>query len=329
MPTFARTQEIEHEIGPDGRFSLRLTSGNVELRAVDSDTARVRATYDVRADNDAEADEYFQSLQLLVQAHTRGIEIDEPRHGGSRGLAAIARLFGVPSYEFHVAAEIPRGAEVRFNGVSSDLTATGLRGRQQYRTVSGDMVLTELGGDLRLETVSGAVSLRGVAPIELAASSVSGDLAAMAPQIGLLRATTVSGDVEVEGELGRDREHRVETTSGDLTIGIVGGLAIEVRGLSSEAHISVDHRAEGSRDRRRYIIGGGGPSLSFRSMSGDVSVHAARRIVPSAAAPPPPPASPTPLSPAVDADEQLEILRAVERGEMDVDEAARRLAGGS
>jgi hypothetical protein len=45
MTTFVRTQEVEHEIGAAGSFALRVTDADVQLRAVDGPTARVRATF--------------------------------------------------------------------------------------------------------------------------------------------------------------------------------------------------------------------------------------------------------------------------------------------
>ena len=327
MPHYSRTQEIEHEIGPNGHFALRVGSGDVELRAVEGSTVRVRSSYDVRAGSDGEADALLERVQMRAQRYSGRIELDEPARGASSGLGALARLLGGDSYELHVAAEIPRHAEIRVDGVSADITVNGFRGRQAYRTVSGDAVLSELGGEVRLQSVSGDASLRAVESIDVDAGSVSGDLAVMAPRFELLRANTVSGDIEIEGELSPDRDHRVETVSGDLTVGLVGELTLEVRGLSTDVSIGVNHRSEGSRDRRRYVIGAGRPRLDFRSMSGDVSVRPARRIVP-AAQPPAAAMAAQPAAPTVDADAQLEILRLVERGEIDIDEAARRLAGG-
>jgi hypothetical protein len=43
--------------------------------------------------------------------------------------------------------------------------------------------------------------------------------------------------------------------------------------------------------------------------------------------PPTPPTPPTPPGRPASADEQLDILRALERGEIDVEEASTRLAG--
>jgi hypothetical protein len=115
---------------------------------------------------------------------------------------------------------------------------------------------------------------------------------------------------------------------GDLSLGVVGGLTLEVRGLSSDVHVGVSHRSEGSRDRRRYVIGDGASTVQFSSMSGDVHVRAARRIT-APPAPPTPPAPPAPTRPPkpIGDDEQLEVLRALERGEIDIEEAQRRLAG--
>jgi hypothetical protein len=59
-------------------------------------------------------------------------------------------------------------------------------------------------------------------------------------------------------------------------------------------------------------------------MSGDIEVRPPRR----GSQPPPPPAPPPPPSvPNIAEHEQLAVLHALERGEIDVDEAARRLAG--
>jgi hypothetical protein len=202
-------------------------------------------------------------------------------------------------------------------------------------------VITEVSDALRVKSVSGDVSIRAVGPIDLDATAVSGDLSIIAPRIGQLRVNTVSGDIEIDGDLAPGPGHRVETVSGDLGLGIAGNLALEVRGLSSDVDISLPHRSEGSRDRRRYIVGDGGPQVAFLSMSGDVSVRHSRRGPPAPVQPPTPPTPPVPPTPpqlpgatadsprgsATDDTDALEVLRALERGEIDVDEANRRLEG--
>ena len=322
--TFVRTQEIEHEIGPAGSLQLRITSADVQIRAVEGSIARARAIFEVRAADEAEADRVFGEVQLRVARGDGTLAISEPnRH--THGLAAgLQRLLGGPYADLSVEIELPAGAEVRVDGVSADLTATGLRGNQQFKTVSGDLVLTDVAGELGLHSVSGDATVRAAAELALEAGSVSGDLSIVAPRLSRLHANTVSGDLEIEAELAGGEPHRVETVSGDFTLGLVGSLNLEVRGLSTDVRCDLPHRSEGSRDRRRYLIGDGGPQLLFSSMSGDVSVRAARRLPAAGPAQAPEPPTPPPAP-----DERLAILRALERGELNVDEALRRLGPGA
>jgi hypothetical protein len=346
MTTFVRTQEIEHDIAPGGRFALRVTSPDVELHATDAATARVRVQFEVRADSEAEADEIFERARFHVRETVEGLEVTEPKHAS--GLGAIVRMFGTGSARINatVRAEVPAGADVVFDGVSADVTANGFSGSQEFRTVSGDLVLHPVGGDLRVRGVSSDISLRGDAPMRLDMNTVSGDVSAFAPRFEELRMVTVSGDVELEGLLAPGPQHRIETVSGDLLLATAGGLTLEVRGLSTDASVSLPHRSEGSRDRRRFVVGDGGANLLFSSMSGDVVVSGPRRgsgivpplppIAPSPVTPPTPPtlpASPMPPTPPrpprrqLSEAEQLEVLQALERGDIDVEEATARLAG--
>lgn len=329
MPTFVRRQEIEHQIGPGGRVALNATSSDVAFEAVDGATARVEVEFELNASTDAEADMLFERVRFHARQGDGTLEVAEPKRGET-GIGSIARMLGIGNgravTSIHVSA--PRGADLRYEGVSGDVTADGFRGQQEYRTVSGDLWLEHLGGSVQLRGVSSDISIRADEPIRLEANTVSGDISAFAPRFDDLRVVTVSGDVELEGALAPASHHRVETVSGDLSLGVSGGFTLEVRGLSTDVGISIPHRAEGSRDRRRFVVGDGSASMLFSSMSGDVVAHSSRRYSePAAPMPPTPPKPPTPPRAPVPDNEQLEILRALEAGEIDVEEASRRLAG--
>jgi putative adhesin len=338
VATFVRSQEIEHDLGPAGRFALRVTSPDVELRATQTTIARVRVQFEVRAESDADADEVFERIRFHVRQGEGVLEVTEPKHGSS-GIGSLVRILsgGSTKIEASVTAEVPASADITFDGVSADVTANGFTGAQEFRTVSGDLVLHPVGGDLRIRGVSSDISLRADAPMRLDMNTVSGDVSAFAPRIDELRMVTVSGDVELEGLLAPGPQHSVETVSGDLLLATSGGLALEVRGLSTDVSVSLPHRSEGSRDRRRFVVGDGDASLLFSSMSGDVVVSGPRRgsgivppVPPSPPSPVTPPTPPTPPSPPrrrLSEAEQLKVLQALERGEIDVDEATKRLAG--
>lgn len=322
MATYVRTQTIEHEIGDDGRIAVRTTSSDTRIHATDGPVARIRATFEISADSEADADRIFAECQLRISRGSGSLEAEEPKNLPNALLGAVGRLLGRSGHiEAEIEVEAPRGCELRYEGVSADVTSDGLRGNQRYATVSGDLLLTDVGGELRINGVSADVTIRGVDPLTLRSNGVSGDLSVMAPRFVALQANTVSGDLEIEGAFEPRGEHRLETVSGDATIGLVGGATFEVRGMATDVSCRLPHELSGQADRRRVIVGDGAARITFSSMSGDLSITWPRRI--SAEAPAGAPAS---AGESSEATEQLDVLRALERGEIDVEEASRRLA---
>jgi DUF4097 and DUF4098 domain-containing protein YvlB len=322
MARYIRTQAIEHPIGSDGRVVLKVGTADVRVRGTDDERATMRATFQIAASSEAEADAAFERGRMRVAAGSGALAIEES-NGSSLGGVIGRLLTGRGSIEVDVELEIPRGARLVMETISGDITAEGLRGEQRINTTSGDLYLDDGGGTLRIETVSGDSVIRAERPITARLQAISGDLALSAPLIEALRAQTVSGDVEVEGQLARGGEFRIETVSGDVSVGLLGDASFEVRGISSDISSDIDHRIEGRLDRRRLVVGSGQPVVIFSSMSGDLAVRRPRRLaaMPAAAEPA---RSPAPL----DDEAQLAVLQALERGEISVDEATRRLSGG-
>jgi len=318
MPTYRRVQDIDHEIGPEGSFSLAVTSADVRLTATAGAGAHVRATFEIGASSDQEADEVFETLRLRVHAGNGTLAVDEP--DGHQGIGgAISRLLGGRSAELEsVEVEAPAGCRLEVRVVSSDVHATGFRGSQRFQSVSGDQRLADAGGELDIDSVSGDVSLRAVAPVALKMNNVSGDLSAQAPAFDGLRIQSVSGDVSVDGELSAETPHAVDTVSGDFRLASASGMTVAVRGMSTDVHSALPHRLEGSADRRRLVVGDGAASVAFSSMSGDLAVTRSRQQPEPAAVLTPAAAPPGP--------DRAEVLTLLERGEIDVDEAMRRLS---
>jgi Putative adhesin len=326
VATFYRTQTIEHPIGRNGRVSIKVTSSDGVLRGVAGETARITANFQLRAGSDEEADRMFAEAQLEVEQGDGYLRVSEPDGRSPLG-GLVERLFSGRLVDYDISAEIPEQAELSFAGISADVNVEGLLGVQAYATVSGDLSLTRLGGSASVNSVSGDVTMRADQPISVKADTVSGDLSVVAPIIRELRANAVSGDIDLEGQLTVGEPYRIDTVSGDLSIALLGGAVFEVRGISSDVSSDLDHRIEGHQDRRRVTVGAGGPEVLFNSMSGDLAIHGPRRLdrVP---APPPAPAPPAaPLPPQPSQEDQLAILQALERGEIDVEEATRRLSG--
>jgi Putative adhesin len=312
---------LEHPIGHEGLFVLQLRSGNVRLHGGDGDTVRIVDEHDTDLEDLFDIERGEGSLAVRARKGLQ-IQVGSDRRGHSPELDV----------------RLPRRATIVVEAASADLSGEDLAGEQRFHTASGDISLERLSGTVAIEAVSGDVALTATGELRLRARTVSGDLAVRAGALAEVSAATTSGDVAIAGELAPNGTHRVETVSGDTLLALAGGARIEVTTVTGDVRADVPHRSERERDRRVIVIGDGRATLVVRSMSGDVHIAKARaRDVPvdAAAIAPPraptPPAPPAPASPSDAAiaaaydEARLGILRSLERGEIDITEAGRRL----
>jgi hypothetical protein len=318
MTTDTDLRTIDHPIGRDGLFVLRVESGDAHLRGVDGDRVTVRST-----DGDA--------LDGFEVERGEGSLAVRARDDDDRGRRSAAST--------DLAVDVPRGATVVVEAGSADIVADGLSGDSRLMTTSGDLTIRDIRGTLTAEAVSGDVEIDAPEALAVAVRTVSGDLDLRAGVLQGLKAATTSGDATIVGRFAGDGPFRLETVSGDASLEPIGDLRIEFTTLTGDIHgRGISHRS--ARDRAPIVVGsGGGPTLAFRSTSGDLSVSprpdaesrpALRAVaVPTAALPSGPSGSRDEDDRDADDrdDANLEILRSLERGDIDVDEAKRQLAG--
>ena len=314
---------VEHTIGAEGLFVLQLGSGDVRLRGIDGDVAYVEDRHGNAIVDDFDVETGEGSLAVRARKGLR-IKVGPGRHE-------------TPDLDIRV----PRHATVVVETASGDLEAEDLTGEQRFHTASGDIELTRVSGAVTIEAASGDVELTATGSLRLKARTVSGDLAVRAGALAELAATTTSGDLFIAGQLAPGTTHKVETVSGDAVLALAGGARIEVTTVTGDVSADVPHRSERADGRRILIVGDGRATLEARTMSGDVHVAKAKGIdvfisgatpAPSAPDAPPAPEAPAPPSSPSDAaiaaayeDARLTILKQLERGEIDVTEAGRRL----
>lgn len=311
---------IGERIGPRGRFSLRQASGEITVRGVEGDVARVRSLDD-------------RPLAELFDIELGDGRLDL-RQKERFGLGLKAFRNDAPELD----VEVPHGATVAIDSASADLEVADLDGTKQFRTASGDVSLRRLAGPVDVQTVSGDIDLEGQAPVDLALRSVSGDVRVRVPRLRRLDMTTTSGDLWLDAELGGDGPFSLRSISGDATIVGRSGFKVEAESITGDLVSELPSKRESLPGRRIMTVGRPGATLAFRSVSGDLRVvqprDAAASMTPGAPTPPEPPvplAPPIPETPisrasAADIDTaRLDILRELERGEITVAEATERL----
>jgi len=332
MTTTTNGAALEHEIGATGSFRLRQLSGSIFLRGVDGGTARVRER------NGKSLAEGFQ-----IETGEGQLSLTAPDRVGLNMVFDIGRRSS-----FDLEVEVPRGAAVSIESASAELQLADLTNKLRIRTASGDLALDRIAGTLELDAVSGDARIEAEGALDLRARTISGDLSVRAPRLGKAEIGTTSGDVRVDALLAGDGPYGIETVSGDVTIVGRMGLRIEARTVTGDLRSELPHRRDAGPGRKLLIVGDGAIPFTFRSVSGDLRVTTPRdglpagvatgespAVAPEAPVAPVPPTAPSapvppvaPTNPGAGGREvaRMDVLRALERGELSVEAAMRRIA---
>ena len=316
--------ERTFQVDPGGNLDIRNINGSTQIESWDRQEIRVLARKGAKS---AQADEATQ-IQISQEGNTVYVKTQAKAEGDWLGwlgtkIKAPARvdyLVKAP-VRCNIATSMVSGRTtvagfeggLRLNTVSGDANVAGISGKISFNTVSGDIEAAELAGDVQLNSVSGDVVIKG-------------------SNLFSLKGNTVSGDLRLETPLSEEGRYATSAVSGDVrfTVPADTGCTAKLSTLSGDLRTDLPHTVlEGKRTAKRYEINGGGAALEANSLSGDLRIMAA-----ATGAPPPPPARgqeeaeawPEAPEEAVAGSSRMEILRAIESGEITVQEGLSRLA---
>jgi len=315
VTTTANGSTFEYRLGSDGRFVARLRVGDLTIVGVEGDIARIRDT----SGNDLEE-------SVRIQTAPGELEL-EPAGGRSLGF-----VFSLGSRRFgrggDLQIELPRGTAVSVETASGAIEVDAIHGPGRYRSASGGIALRGVRGVLDVSAVSGDVTIEADDEIGLQLNTVSGDARVRAPRIGRLGVNTVSGEVRVDGDLAGAGPYAIGTLSGDAVVVAHRGLRVDARTITGELRSDLGSQAQEGGGRRSLVVGDGASVLTFKSVSGSLRLATPREAHPAprtAATPAGHPGDATAPG-AGDDDPRLEVLRALERGDLGIDDATARLA---
>jgi hypothetical protein len=345
---YSETIERDFTVGPGAGLHVRNVSGDTRIKVGDEGTIHVTARKRVRGTSEERAKRLLENVEVRMEQDGDAVLLKPHLYEQDRGWADLFRG-GRVAVDFDIT--VPRELRLQAHTVSGDLAIFGTRGPMDVQTVSGDVGLTDVQGPLRLKTVSGDGVLSTFAG-QLVANSVSGDLTFSDTRLHGSDIVTVSGDVRVEGELDKARDHRMKTISGDVDLHLVGR-SYDVRFSTMSGDLDTEMTGEISKEGRRdkhLVIGAAEAKVFVKTMSGDLQIRPSDAAAPAATPvsemnaereddmertepmapmaplapqPPIPPIAPTPpMAPRADVRELLERLA---KGEIDVDAAAAAL----
>ncbi|OLC58387.1 MAG: hypothetical protein AUH85_00895 [Chloroflexi bacterium 13_1_40CM_4_68_4] len=324
MPELSDVVERRFKVTGGAILRVENPAGETRVHGTNGDDVVVRARKRIYADSAEGGKRVLENLEVQMEQSGNEIRIWQRAYMLERGWM---NLFRERRAAVDYVIEVPRGSEVSVRSASGEIEVRAIEGPVELQTVSGDVDIEDVRGPLRLKTVSGDVDCVRCGGV-IDANSVSGDLAfhACAWPSGHVR--TISGDLLGEVRLG-DGPFGLTTISGDVQLVTPSPFALRFDTTSGDLQASGIPIEKLGRRTYAAHVGLEGADIIVHTVSGDVAVRSGDVDAPEvpAAAAKQDDARPSRASSAV-ADRKaqaLDILKALEQGEIDPDEAARRL----
>ncbi len=364
MGTLERREILTHRLGEAGRMTVKSVTGVLRVRGIDGEEARVTVLYRIRATDQTAAERALDSGRVLVSRSEGELFVETPERRLSTGLAWLfggARVnadilvevprgttLTVETMTGSIEAQ-DLGGQQRYKSISGEIRLWGLCGGIEAGTVSGGISLDGAAPlRLRANTISGGIRARAPLFLALSLNTTSGGMTVVGnfdPGTDH-RVETISGGLDVTTQSGVTVELR--TVSGSIH----GPISTRIEGTRG------NWRGIAGDGRARIAVNSTSGSVRLMPPSNVVSepaggdragVFVAHEPAPSSDQPAPAaaPESAESGEPApgpqeswseesaeekaeLDAadlqeDSELSVLRALERGEIGVDEAAARL----
>lgn len=253
--------EREFPVGARPELSVTNISGRVDVRAGEGSSIRLRAT----KTGSPQAVE-----NTRIECTHDGNRVSVKTRGEIGGLLNLARNVSSVDYDLVV----PRDCEVQVEAVGAEVRIQGISAAVHLRTVGGDVDLQHLTGECHVTTVSGDVTgahLSGA----LSLRTTSGDARITESQLSHFNLNSVSGDFWIETPLSAGQHYLAKTVSGDLRLLVPPSTGATVQMKSVSGDVESDLRAEIIKAGKRHWqgrINGGGANVEVNSVSGELRI---------------------------------------------------------
>jgi hypothetical protein len=233
--------------------------------------------------------------------------------GGGRGPAPV-----------DYTVKVPATSSVSISTVTCEVVARDIIGSLHARSVTGTVDVQRVGGNIILSTTNGKIQGQDLGGT-LGVKSVNGGIDLRRCSLTSLQAKTVNGKISVETSLDPQGNYSASTVNGSCRLAVPKDSRGTVEARFANGDVSCElpcQLLDSSRGHWHGQFGGGGANITFNAVNGGLTIAVSDQVanVPVAAPTPPAPSAPPGSESA-----EMAILKAVERGEMGVEEALQRL----
>lgn len=245
---------------------------------------------------------------------------------GGRGLLDLLRG-GIRGVSVEYTVKLPADGAVTVETVNGSIAVNGLTRSTEAKTLNGSLLLKGVGGASHGETVNGQIvaeNLTGDTELRVQ----NGSLKLIAARLQNLDGTTTNGSIQAELKIQPHGSYSLGTTNGSCKLMLPGNSRCHIRAEAVNGSISNELPAHEIRAANRpganlweAELNGGGAEIEFKTVNGSLKILAAEHAVEEDAA------EEIGAGPDIeesDESRRMEILRAIERGEISVEDALKK-----
>jgi hypothetical protein len=236
-------------VKPGATLQVENFAGEVVLNAWPKNAVRI------------EADE-ASGERIVVTPGPRGLSIKtDSRHAAER---SVDLKITVPSW-----------MDLDVEGVQTDVTIDGARGRVRVATIHGDIAVSGGRGQIELNAVDQDIHLADASGV-VVSETVNGDLTLQRIESDSVDVSTVNGGIFYDGTIRNRGVYRFTSHNGDIAVAmpVAASAMVNVSTFSGEFASDFPVTLQESRPGRRFcfMLGRGGARVDLESFQGTIHV---------------------------------------------------------
>ncbi|MCY3801356.1 MAG: DUF4097 family beta strand repeat-containing protein [Chloroflexi bacterium] len=300
------------DTGPTARLELSNLSGSITVRPWERHEVRVTATIDADGSRDL-IDVSIEGSGNVVTAKARPARID------GNWVRRLVASNNIPSVHFEISC--PGASDVIAKSAAGDIDIANLEGGVDIDQAAGRTRIADHVGNVDIKGVSGEFSgtkLDG----SVRYKSVTGNLEVLDSRVTGLSIQTVTGKIVVDPLPVADEPISIHTVSDQtkLTLDPASHCRVTLRTVTGTINTDLPFEVlENSRTKWEAQLNGGGREIGLKSVSGNFDLVSAVPVDETSGASAPRPRQGSPAN----------VLKSLEGGDIDVDEALKLLESGS
>ena len=275
--------EQTFEVAPDVRVDVEIVTGEIELRAVETNELRVRATGPLEVNGShRHVSMRASSGGFMPWAHPAEVEvqIDLPRKSriSARAINGGIKAEGV-------------AGELDLHAANGAIEVKGSPKQAYLETMNAAIKFEGRGSDVVAKTLNGEIELEGVSG-EVQASTVSGRIKVEGEAIERAELRTMAGGIELESSLAKGARVSARSFSGPVVLRLPGSTSarFDVQSWSGGLTSDFSSRITGDDERGHgpwghgpwghgagrplsFVVGDGDARISIESFSGGVKIE--------------------------------------------------------